>query len=114
MFKKHSHALQYHSIYYIKIPLNIHNFHFWRLALRAKFDIATLRAERAEIFGIFLTFAPPPPSEKWIDATGLALLFIAYNPAPYASARPPPSPRLCKCFTPPLKFLSIINYDVRV
>ena len=27
----------------------------------------TLHAKRAEIFEFFLTFAPPPPSEKWID-----------------------------------------------
>ena len=49
----------------IKIPLNIQNFHFKRRALREKLDIATLRAKRAEKFGIFLTFTPPPPqSEK--------------------------------------------------
>ena len=55
----------------IKIPLNIHNFHFLRRALREKLDIGTLRAKRAEKFGIFLTFTPPPPPphpKKWIDA----------------------------------------------
>ena len=30
-----------------------------RRALREKLDIATLRAKRAEKFGIFLTFTPP-------------------------------------------------------
>ena len=53
----------------IKIPLNIYTqFSFLPRALREKLDIATLRAKRAEKFGIFLTFTPPPPSEKWIDA----------------------------------------------
>ena len=47
----------------IKIPLNIHNFHFLRRASREKLDIATLRGKRAEKFGIFLTFTPPPPDE---------------------------------------------------
>ena len=42
----------------LKIPLNIQNF----ILPRAKFDIATLRAEHADFcFAIFLTFAPPPP-----------------------------------------------------
>ena len=46
----------------IKIPLNIIQFSFLRRVLRTKFDIATLRAKRAEKFGgIFLTFDPPPP-----------------------------------------------------
>ena len=48
----------------IKIPLNIHNFHFCG-ALCAQFYIAT-----ADFFffffggGIFLTFAPPPPQSE--------------------------------------------------
>ena len=35
--------------------------------MRAKFYIATLRAERAENFGIFFTVAPPI-RKKWINA----------------------------------------------
>ena len=36
-------------------------FSIFQRALRAKFYIATLRAEHAEKYEIFLTFAPPPP-----------------------------------------------------
>ena len=51
----------------IKIPLNIHNFHFCG-ALRAKSSILRICAQSAPIFlGIF-QILPPPPSEKWIDA----------------------------------------------
>ena len=44
----------------IKIPLKHTTFSFLPRALREKLDIATLRAKRAEKFGIFLTFTPPP------------------------------------------------------
>ena len=44
-------------------------FNFCGVTLRRKFYIATLHAEHAEIFEIFLTLAPPPPiQKKWIDA----------------------------------------------
>ena len=62
--------MHYKSIKFnIKIALNIHNFHFWG-ALCAKSLILRLCARSAPILlgGHFSNFAPPPPSEKWIDA----------------------------------------------
>ena len=53
-------------MHYKTIKFNIKNttkhtqFSFLRRASREKLDIATLRAKRAEIFCIFLTFTPPP------------------------------------------------------
>ena len=35
--------------------------------MRAKFDIATLRAERAKNFGNFSNFCPPPPPIRKMD-----------------------------------------------
>ena len=44
-----------------------------RRASRAKFYIATLRANAAErtISPLLLPPPPPPPYEKWIDAPGI-------------------------------------------
>ena len=62
--------MHYNTIKFnIKIPLNIHNFHFCG-ALRAKSFILRLCARSAPIFFAIFQILPPQ-SEKWIDATAL-------------------------------------------
>ena len=46
----------------IKMPLNIHKFHFLRRGTRAKFDIAILR-----FYGTFQILPPPPPPIRKMD-----------------------------------------------
>ena len=57
--------------YYYK---TLHNIQFCS-TLCTQFYIVTLRAERAKNVEIFLTLAPPPQSEKWIDAPATCSLW---------------------------------------
>ena len=65
----------------IKRLLNIGNVQFCD-ALRAQFVVvATLCAERANIFDIFLTLCPPPPPnpKKWIDAPDYIMIWVRFH-----------------------------------
>ena len=64
----------------IKIPLNIHNFHF--CGAHQSF-ILTLRAERAENLGIFLTPPPPPPPNLKNESTPLGLRVLSITTCRY-------------------------------